>query len=72
VTSRNDRPGATMRAPDPVVLERRVVEVAVERIDGEEPSPLRDVLAVEEPLDIRVGYGPAGGGGAAWITAPGR
>jgi FdhD protein len=41
----------------PISFEQRVVEVAVERLDGEAPSPHRDLLAVEEPLEIRVGYG---------------
>jgi FdhD protein len=42
---------------DPTPVDQRVIEVAVERVDGKEPSPERDVLAVEEPLEIRVGYG---------------
>jgi FdhD protein len=37
--------------------EQRVVEVAVERIGDAAPAPGRDLLAVEEPLEIRVAYG---------------
>ena len=39
--------------------EQRVVEVTVERIDGRSPLPRADLLAVEEPLEIRVIHGPA-------------
>jgi FdhD protein len=35
-------------------------EVALERFDGAEFAASDDVLAVEEPLEIRLGYGPAG------------
>jgi len=38
-------------------FEQRVVEVSVQRIDGTASSCGRDVLAVEEPLEIRLDYG---------------
>ena len=31
---------------------------AVRRVSGLTSSPLTDVLSVEEPLEIRIGYGP--------------
>jgi FdhD protein len=36
-------------------------DAAVDRFDGEDFSAVRDVVAVEEPLEIRLGYGPVGG-----------
>src|SRR4051812_38567356 len=36
----------------------RTTEVAIERVRGSEPHAGRDVLAVEEPLEIRVQLGP--------------
>src|SRR5438445_782735 len=46
-------------------FEQRVVEVSVQRIDGTASSCGRDVLAVEEPLEIRLDYG-AGAGRTRW------
>src|SRR2546425_10651907 len=42
-------------------FEQRVVEVSVQRIDGTASSCGRDVLAVEEPLEIRLDYGAGAG-----------
>src|SRR3989442_10990272 len=42
-------------------FEQRVVEVSVQRIDGAASSRGRDVLAVEEPLEIRLHYGAGAG-----------
>src|SRR3989449_7211268 len=42
-------------------FEQRVVEVSVQRIDGTASSGGRDVLAVEEPLEIRLDYGAGAG-----------
>jgi hypothetical protein len=41
------------------VFEQRVVEVAIECIDGPARSPQVDLLAAEEPLEIRLGHGTA-------------
>src|SRR5258706_6553902 len=41
----------------PASAEQRVVEVAVQRIAGTARSRGRDLLAVEEPLEIRLEYG---------------
>src|SRR6266481_3398873 len=38
-------------------FEQRVAEVSVQRIDGTTSSCGRDVLAVEEPLEIQLEYG---------------
>jgi FdhD protein len=43
----------------PTAFEQGVVEVAIERIDGTVRSPHADLLAVEEPLEIRLGHGMA-------------
>ena len=50
---------ATMAADaaSPTSAEQRVVEVAVQRIAGITRSRERDLLAVEEPLEIRLEYG---------------
>ena len=40
------------------MTEQRVVEVAVQRIARTTGSHDRDLLAVEEPLEIRLEYGP--------------
>ncbi len=45
-------------AASPTSAEQRVVEVAVQRIAGTRRSRDRDLLAVEEPLEIRLEYGP--------------
>ena len=52
---------ATVRADTdgPTAFEQRVVEVAIERIDGTARSPQPDLLAVEEPLEIRLVHGTA-------------
>src|SRR5712692_1717375 len=42
-----------------VLTEQRVVEVAVQRMNGSAGSQDRDLLAVEEPLEIRLRYGTA-------------
>src|SRR3989454_10314240 len=42
-------------------FEQRVAEVSVQRIDGTASSCGRDVLAVEEPLEIRLDYGAGAG-----------
>src|SRR3989442_7843885 len=42
-------------------FEQRVAEVSVKRIDGRASSCGRDVLAVEEPLEIRLDYGAGAG-----------
>jgi FdhD protein len=42
-----------------LLVEQRVVEVAVQRMNGSAESQDRDLLAVEEPLEIRLGYGTA-------------
>ena len=44
-----------------LLVEQRVVEVAVQRMNGSAGSQDRDLLAVEEPLAIRLGYGTAEG-----------
>jgi FdhD protein len=45
--------------PAPVFLPPTSYEYAtVERVTGEERRPAADVLAAEEPLEIRLGYGP--------------
>ena len=41
------------------MIEQRVVEVAVQRMNGSAGSQDRDLLAVEEPLELRLGYGTA-------------
>jgi membrane-bound ClpP family serine protease len=41
----------------PTSAEQRVVEVAVQRIAGIARTRGRDLLAVEEPLEIRLDYG---------------
>ena len=41
----------------PTSIDQRVVEVAVQRIAGSARSRGRDLLAVEEPLEIRLDYG---------------
>jgi FdhD protein len=42
-----------------LLVEQRVVEVAVQRMNGAAGSQDRDLLAVEEPLEIRLRYGTA-------------
>jgi len=42
-----------------LLTEQRVVEVAVQRMNGSAGSQDRDLLAVEEPLEIRLRYGTA-------------
>ncbi len=42
-----------------MLTEQRVVEVAVQRMNGSAGSQDRDLLAVEEPLEIRLRYGTA-------------
>ena len=44
-----------------LLVEQRVVEVAVQRMNGSVVSQDHDLLAVEEPLEIRLGYGTAEG-----------
>ena len=41
------------------MVEQRVVEVAVQRMNGSARSQDRDLLAIEEPLELRLGYGTA-------------
>ena len=41
------------------MVEQRVIEIAVQRMNGSAGSQDRDLLAVEEPLEIRLGYGTA-------------
>src|SRR2546427_10789005 len=41
------------------LTEQRVVEVAVQRMNGSAGAQDRDLLAVEEPLELRLGYGTA-------------
>jgi FdhD protein len=44
--------------------EQNIMEVSMRRVNGENfSSPARDTLAVEEPLEIRLGYESAEGGG---------
>ena len=47
----------TMNAADP---NRSCKEVDVERFDGAEPIGIQEMLAIEEPLEIRIVYGAAG------------
>jgi len=42
-----------------LLTEQRVVEVAVQRMNGCAGSQDCDLLAVEEPREIRLGYGTA-------------
>ena len=42
-----------------LLTEPRVVEVAVQRMNGSAGAQDRDLLAVEEPLELRLGYGTA-------------
>src|SRR5262249_10841141 len=42
-----------------LVVEQRVIEIAVQRMNGSADSLDRDLLAVEEPLEIRLQYGTA-------------
>src|SRR2546427_13027477 len=42
------------------LTEQRVVEVAVQRMNGSAGSQDHDLLAVEEPLELRLGYGTTG------------
>jgi len=44
----------------PIAPDVRLVNVSVERVRDETRSPGEDVLAAEEPLEIRVEYGPVG------------
>ncbi|RAK70453.1 formate dehydrogenase accessory sulfurtransferase FdhD [Hymenobacter edaphi] len=47
--------------PAPVFLPPTSYEYArVQRVQGEARTPADDVLAAEEPLEIRLGYGPSG------------
>lgn len=41
------------------MAEQRIVEVAVQRMNGSAGSQDRDLLAVEESLELRLGYGTA-------------
>ena len=50
------------------MIEQRVVEVAVQRMNGSAESQDRDLLAVEEPLESRLGYGTAEGRRSRSIT----
>src|SRR4051812_33598175 len=34
------------------------VDVPITRITGDEPRPMHDQLAIEEPLEIRLAFGP--------------
>ena len=40
-------------------VERTTAEVAVQRFVAEDGHPTSDLLAVEEPLELQLGYGPA-------------
>jgi hypothetical protein len=50
------------------LIEQRVVEVAVQRRNGSAESQDRDLLAIEEPLESRLGYGTAEGRRSRRIT----
>lgn len=39
-------------------MTRNILTVPVRKVEGSEPSPVQDLLAVEEPLEIRVGGQP--------------
>src|SRR5689334_16939036 len=39
-------------------MTRNILTVPVRKVEGTEPSPVQDLLAVEEPLEIRVGGQP--------------
>jgi FdhD protein len=49
---------AKAKAPEGVV-ERTTAEVSVQRFVAEDGHPASDQLAVEEPLELQLGYGPA-------------
>jgi FdhD protein len=42
----------------PRVARRSVLEASVEKISGQTSQQVRDSLAIEEPLEIQLGYGP--------------
>ena len=52
-------PRRAAAAAGPFVVEQRAVGLRVERIEGTVRSPRKDVLAAEEPLEIRIGHGHA-------------
>lgn len=39
---------------------RPTLKIAIEKMTGKTLSPMQDSVAVEEPLEIQLGYGPAG------------
>ncbi len=49
---------STSAPPGPPSLGQRVADVPVVRIGDRGPATPRDLLAIEEPLEIRVGHGP--------------
>jgi len=52
-------PGRSDGISAPADSEQSAVEVAVQRVGDDQTSRGRDLLAVEEPLEIRLVYGPA-------------
>src|SRR2546422_10857527 len=67
--SRHPSRGETCRRTErPLLIEQRVVEVAVQRMNGSAESQDRDLLAVEEPLESHLGYGTAEGRRSRSIT----
>src|SRR5271155_4854845 len=53
-----ERELVTTKAPWATV-ERTTAEVLVQRFVAEDGLPASDLLAVEEPLELQLGYGPA-------------
>jgi FdhD protein len=52
-------PGAlTHKSESDAVRDRNAVEILISRFVGEQARAVADVLAVEEPLEIQLGYGP--------------
>jgi FdhD protein len=49
-------------------VSRSILTVPVQKIDGESVSPVQDLLAVEEPLEIRIGARPV----SITMRTPGR